>query len=395
MTKNWFRQLLVGLILLFFGAQVQAHHSQTLVVGDGGANCPEATFTHIQDAINQASPGMEVHVCAGIYDEVIQIIRPLILTADPGAILIPQYLLPNASSLATGNPLSAILSAKGVSGVSVSGLTVDASLAAISECAPDLIGVLFQNSSGTIEHLTVRNTKLATSLNGCQSGLGIFVQSGNGGSSEVLVANNRVEGYQKNGITANEIGTQVKITENNVIGLGPTSGAAQNGIQVGYGASGEIVRNFVVNNIWSPCLSPTQCEFFSTGILVEQSDGIKVIDNTVGNNQVNIFEDGNECEIRRNRVYGSVVLGGIEIAGDDCHVDDNRVVNSALASIVIFGNGGHVNGNTLVAAPIGVWESSASLGTIIAGNKFIDVGTEIVDPNLSPLDAGAAAPARD
>jgi len=34
-----------------------------LVVGNNKSNCPNANFTHIQDAINAASPGAHIRIC--------------------------------------------------------------------------------------------------------------------------------------------------------------------------------------------------------------------------------------------------------------------------------------------------------------------------------------------
>ena len=83
------------------------------------------------------------------------------------------------------------------------------------------------------------NEVLSSGLAGCQSGLGIFVQSGNSGSSTVNVNNNHVENYQKNGITGNEAGTNITVANNTVIGQGPTTGAAENSVQIGFGAISE------------------------------------------------------------------------------------------------------------------------------------------------------------
>ena len=96
------------------------------------------------------------------------------------------------------------------------------------------------------------NEVLGAGLTGCQAGLGIFVQSGGGGTSTVSITSNNVENYQKNGITGNEVGTTVTITGNTVIGQGPTSGAAENSIQIGFGATGTITGNTVGSDVWAP-----------------------------------------------------------------------------------------------------------------------------------------------
>jgi nitrous oxidase accessory protein NosD len=384
--------LAVSLILASFACA--GNNAMTLVVsnGTGLGVCQAPTYARIQDAIADAAPGTEIHICPGVYPEVLNISKSVILTADDGAVLMPSGLSQNASSLSSGDPLAALVMVSGGADTDINGLTVDASLAGMTQCGPYLVGILYQNASGVIKRNWVRNVQLAPNLNGCQSGLAILVQSGNGGKSEVKISENRIEGYQKNGITANEVGTDASIRFNVVVGNGPTTGAAQNGIQVGYGASGEVEDNFVTNNIWAPCTSPTQCTYFATGILVEQSNNVKVKRNDVGNNQVHILFNGNSNVAAQNRIYGAFILDGIQVYGNDCVIECNRVVDSARASISVFGNQNTITGNTLVNAEIGVLKSSSSTQTVISDNEFDDIGTRIVDPDPAEMANGSSVP---
>jgi len=242
---------------------------KALIVSSGNPACAGAGFSRIQDAIDAATDGQQVMVCTGLYPESLVITTSLRLTFMSGALVMPSDVTQSTLSLVSGNPLAGIVTVMNAEDVDIEGLVADAGAAGITQCAPDLMGVIFQNSSGSIKRSWVRNTQLSTRLNGCQSGNGIFVQSGNGGSSRVTIAENRVDGYQKNGITANEAGTIVEISKNVVVGIGPTTGAAQNGIQIGYGAQGEIERNFVTSNIWSPCISPDECLFPRSRIFLD------------------------------------------------------------------------------------------------------------------------------
>src|SRR5580700_1956664 len=156
-----------------------------LVVDDDKVECPNAGFTRIQDAIDAASPGDEIHICKGIYVEQVAIRKSLKIDADNGAILIPSAMQANTTSLFDSAPIATALLVADTTGVSISGLTVDGVNSGISQCAPDLIGITFQNASGELDRTAVRNFKLTASLNGCQSGTGIFIQSGNGGVSKV------------------------------------------------------------------------------------------------------------------------------------------------------------------------------------------------------------------
>src|SRR5262249_15788460 len=155
----------------------------------------------------------------------------------------------------------------------ITNLTVDGSNNGVADCELNPIGIYYQNASGTITRAAVLNQALGAGLEGCQSGLGIFAQSGGGGTSVVNINNNHVEGYQKNGITGNELGTNVTITSNTVIGQGPTTGAAENSIQIGFGATGSVSKNTVGSDIWAPdnINDPGDA---AAGILVFASHGI-------------------------------------------------------------------------------------------------------------------------
>jgi hypothetical protein len=386
--------ILVLLLLGFSPNQATAHEGKEGLVVGTGPSCPGADYSHVQDAINAAPYAAHIRVCPGLYDETISIVTSVHLTGDPGAIIMPSHLLPNATSLATGASLSAILRANNADEVTVAGITFDAGAASITQCSPDLIGILFQNSSGEIKQNIVRDTKLGANIDGCQSGLGIFVQSGNGGTSEVSIAENVVTDYQKNGITANELGTTTTIRDNTLIGLGSTTGAAQNGIQVGYGAAGEVVHNFVGSHIWAPCVSPTQCQFFSTGILIEQSDHIEIDGNEVGNNQINIFVNGRDAHLTGNKLYGSVVLDSIQILGDDSRVEWNRIVSSARAGVAVLANNVTVRENKFINAPVGIFKTSTAFGLKRDGNVFIDVAEIYADPAPSAVISGTHKPVR-
>src|SRR5207253_4660972 len=129
---------------------------------------------------------------------------------------------------------------------------------------------------------------------GCQGALGIFIQSGKGGSglkANVTVDGNTVDNYGKNGITANEAGTFASVTNNIVTGRGATTygDAAQNGIQFGYGARGATSGNTVANHNYTPP------EYVACGILIAGAGGglSQTKANTFLNNEVNVCTNGN------------------------------------------------------------------------------------------------------
>src|SRR5262249_23233185 len=159
---------------------------------------------------------------------------------------------------------------------------------------------------------------LESSLNGCQSGIGIFADSGNGGKSALRVQNSSMRSYQKAGVAGNESGTTMTIQANTVVGQGPTNGAGENGIQIRYGATGQIMNNTVIDHVFAPGTVS------ASGILVISSTGVRILLNTVGTAQggIVIFGDPNfgpagDSLVARNTVFGTENIVGIELCGNN------------------------------------------------------------------------------
>lgn len=351
----------------------------TIVVGTKSASC-NAQFSTIQAGVDAATPGGTVRVCPGTYPEQVTIAKALTLRGENAVVIEPSSVTANATGTASGQPLAAIVLVQNTTDVDIDNVTVDGTNNGIGGCSPDLVGILYQNASGEVNHAAVRNVKLSASLNGCQSGDAILVQSGGGQMSVVNVANSSVHDYQKNGITANESGTQVQIDHNVVTGVGPTTGAAQNGIQIGFGAAGSITRNTVANNVWSPCMSLSSCANTGTGILVFQSDGVTVQNNKETVSQVGIAINANHAEVTNNQVSDSMVADGIDLIGSDNDAQNNTITHSDDAAVFISGNGNTVQANTINEAAFGVLEASGSTGNVIANNTSFNTAVTVQDP---------------
>jgi hypothetical protein len=382
--------LLLGLLL---PRPVTGGDRPQLVVDDDKVDCPNAAFSRIQDAVDAASPGATIRVCKGMYAEQVAIHKPLTIAADSGAVLMPGTMQQNTTSLLDGSPLAAAILVADATDVSIEGLIVDGANNGVPQCSPRLFGIAFQNASGEISQVAIRNFKLGTGLGGCQSGTGIFVQSGAGGISNVEIEKSTIHDFQKNGITANEVGTHVSVHGNVVTGIGPTSGAAQNGIQIGFGAGGAISRNTVTNNLWSPCTAVDTCQAVATNILVTQTDGVEVTDNGVGISQVGIFLHGNQGLVARNETFASSVFDGIRLEGDGNRVRHNQVFNGAQSGIFVAGNNNVVEHNKITEAAVGILKETGSLGNLIRFNQVFDTLVAVQDPASLGL-AGVVSPER-
>ena len=365
-----------------------------------GANCSSASptpYTTIQAAIDAASSGDVVLVCPGTgpYDEQPVIDKPLTLRGLLDATIQPSPMTANSSNLTSLEPIAAGVLVEGTAGVTVESLTVDGSLNGLGDCGTNPVGIYFRNSSGSVKNVAVADMRLSGGLLGCQVGLGIFVQSGGGGSSTVLVQGSSIHGYQKNGITANEDGSALTARNNRVTGLGPVPDIAQNGIQLGFGAAGTLEGNLIVNHVWTGC-TPASCSFVSANVLVfEAADGPVVRRNGMANAQVSIYYFGVDGGvIDGNDVTETRLFDGIYVAGDSNRVMSNNVTNSDGAGIFLEGNGNSLRKNRINEAPVGIWNWSGSNSIVTSGgnrNTFVNVGVPVHSGMSPPLTATLAA----
>jgi nitrous oxidase accessory protein NosD len=387
--------LLLAFLILPFSvpqafAQIDRADSKTpdILVDKDKVECPTAAYTSIQAAVNAAKPGDVIRVCADTYPEQVVIDKSLVLRADNGVVVSPVPVTANATG-PTGDSIAAIIFVDNGANVELQGLIVDGAGNEIMECSPRLVGILYQDASGAVAHNAVRHMQLGSSLSGCQSGNAIEVESSGSGHSSVTIRDNTVDTYQKNGITANEPGTRVSIDANTVTGVGPTIGAAQNGIQIGFGAQGQISRNAIANNVYSPCVSTATCPANASGILIYQSDGISVDHNTVGANQVGIFVAANNAVVDYNTVFHSVVLDGIALVGNSNSASFNDVSNSDDAAVYVQGNNNGIFNNEFTGAAVGILKIAGSTGTVHSGNQYFATLVEVQDPapsrNFTPV----------
>jgi len=361
--------------------QVAHAAAPVIVVGTQSAACPDPQFSKIQDAVKAASPGTVIRICPGTYPEQVSITKALSLQGESGVVIEPSHVEANATGAHSGLPLTAVILVKDTTDVDIQDVIVDGANNDITACGSDFIGILFTNASGEIKRVAVRNINLSTNLNGCQSGNAVLVQSDGGEVSKVNVEDSSIHDYQKNGITANENGTEVRIENNVVTGVGPITGAAQNGIQIGFGAKGSITKNTVANHIWSPCVSLASCDVtFAVDILVIESDGVSVERNVAGISQAGIDIVGNHAQVAENQVFATLIFDGIELKGDDNNARDNSITHSNQAGVFIKGNNNFVLRNHINEAAFGVLKAAGFTGNIIVFNNFSNAIVPVQDP---------------
>lgn len=152
-----------------------------------------------------------------------------------------------------------------------------------------LRGILFEGAGGSITGSTVAGVRQGPS--GCQEGNAIEVRNfdvqGNPAPDQmtVTISGNTVADYQKNGITANG-NVAATITGNHVAGDGPVTYIAQNGVQVGFGATALVQDNDISGNDYTPS------SFVACGLLMFDGNGVKQKSNALTGNERDVCNFG-------------------------------------------------------------------------------------------------------
>jgi len=156
-------------------------------------------------------------------------------------------------------------------------------------------GVVVDGDSSVVS-VDVSNSSIhdigETPFNGTQHGVAVYYRACPGGSATGTISGNSISNYQKGAIVANCGGVAVQITDNAVTGFGPVDFIAQNGIQVGFGASATVMRNTVTGNSYS---GPNFAS--SGGVLLVGGDcyggalttDAQIVKNTLTGNDVGAF----------------------------------------------------------------------------------------------------------
>ena len=180
------------LFALALGVQVPLASAKiTYAVGTCEPKFP--SYPTISAAVGATPPPNVVEVCPGTYNEQVVITTAMTVegislnNSTQAIIAVPSGGLVNN----TGEGAVQLL-VQNVSGeVNVSNLTVDA--AGNNTGLP--IGVMFQNSSGTMSHLTVQNQS------GSGFGIGVFLEGGSANPS-VTLENSNVQAFDDEGMVA-------------------------------------------------------------------------------------------------------------------------------------------------------------------------------------------------
>jgi hypothetical protein len=262
-----------------------------------------------------AQSGDTVKVCSGTYDEQVSISTSNIAISGMGSSTVidpsstPKTVVEDSD---TDMPLVPIVDVTpGITGVRISDLVVDGEGLGpiVGGCSEQFAGILYQASSGEIESTTVENVIVANKFVGCGDGNAILVEGAptgtpnrTTGSSKVMIVANSVTNYDKNAITCNDNGTSCLITNNRTTGLGPTTLIAQNGVQLGFGATGSVMDNHVADNDFTGTPNPTepQADYAAGVILYGANSSTGVQANVLTNDQIGVEVVHSSAAVNQN-----------------------------------------------------------------------------------------------
>jgi parallel beta-helix repeat protein len=407
--KNKFGKAIILFLVLALANRVAVSaNAATVFVG----TCVSPSFSTIQAAVTAVPAGSTVNVCPGTYPEQVSINKRLTLqgiasgTLNQAVVTAPAGgIVQNTVSLATAYPIAAQIYVHDTTrAVAISNLTVDGSgNNGLTACGvPNLVGIYYQDATGSIRNVVTRN-QTSVPVNGCAqgTGMGIFVQSGTSlmtggaGTSTVTVQNSTVHDFQKNGITGNEVGTTLTVSSNEVRGLGPTNGASENGVQLGFGATGRVNGNTIIDEIWAPDTAPDSGDA-ATGILIFDVAGASVVNNHVGNTQFGIAVAGDttgeadDATITGNTLDGTLIFDGINVCGSSGGTISGNVVSGSTQSGIhldgtctgVTSGGTTATGNTINEACAGILDGTT--GNTTSADTFFNTTNTVLDGDVCP-----------
>jgi hypothetical protein len=197
----------------------------------------------------------------------------------------------NLTAAQIGGPVTGTLDALGCNIGVYYDSTHTGSVSGANISGANYFGVLVNGASVDVTNSSVHAIG-EVPFNGSQHGNAIVYLNGAHGT----ISGSQVFNYQKNGITVSGVNangdpvapatTSASVLNNVVTGEGHVSYIAQNGIQISYGASGNVTGNTVSNN-WYTGANVTAC-----GLLFYQAGGVKQNANNLFNNQTNFCNFG-------------------------------------------------------------------------------------------------------
>jgi|GEM_PF-6497539 len=260
------------------------------------------TSNTLQNAVNIVAAGDVLKVLSGTYTEQVEIAKTLTLCNASSTHPVLQSPVTLTKYFATSANNFPILYVHDAASVVVRNFTVDG--AGRGNGNYRFMGIGYFNAGGTIDSCLVKDVR-ETPINGDQHGNAIYAYVNNATPRTLNVTNCTVNGFQKNGITTNGTGMTGIITNNVVTGAGAINFNAQNGIQIGFGATGTVSGNNVTGVSYTPS-SDVACAL----LVYDGTDPVITTNNTFTNSTVGIYYINNGGTISGNTITATTAACG-------------------------------------------------------------------------------------
>lgn len=373
-------------------------------------------FAKIQDGINAVIPDGIVHVYPGVYTEQVIINKDLSLEGMPGAkIFAPDtrstFTIPESSAIL--DPIIFVygsLSGTETISVDIKGFEIDGGNKATSSYR--YVGLLCRNvKPGTISNNVIERLYPPSGMGSGPQTFGILVY----GDSEVAIDDCEIRDFSRGGIgilgdAASNPDPRATIQQTDVFGNGletETGWWAENGIQVAYGATANIIGNNVYNcTVNNPSWS-------ATGIMAVDTNGVTIENNYVEGCDIGIAAvDFPESKYGAfyHLILSNVAITGNTLVGNTWQIDIsndarnvivtyNNIINAtedgvdvwSYTGVTVYPTNVKVNYNNIMGSgTYGVWVDSDVLEQVDARYNWWGDPSGPYHPTLNPTGTGDA-----
>jgi len=344
--------LLISAFVFAFGAQELHATTLTYIVG----TCKAGTqFSTIQAALNKSPAADVIEVCPGTYPEQLTIINAVtlegILSGNTSAIQItsPATGLKTNSTINGSDPAAVHVFVKNATGaVNLTNLIVDSTN---NKVPADvfLVGVLYQHSPGTVNHVIARHQQ-ANNI-----GFGIYMEGGSSNPS-VTVENCSVHDFDFGGIyVTGPVGPTDIVRDPDA-----TSEVATSQI------TAKVVNNFVESSTTS-----AHNLLFGSSTLVTAMGNLSIgAPNAAGNFGITVDANAGSV-ISANTIIGTQV--GISLQDDGPFLKSNKMYQLTGDGIFVNVNlkTSQISGNTIQDTLFdGIDLNCKTVGTLVNSNTF-------------------------
>jgi hypothetical protein len=369
MSRIGFVKLLSVLVLTLGSNELWA----TVTYYVGTCKTGPHDFPTITAALTATPPPNVVKVCPGTYPEQVVITQAVILegmiSGNSGEVIIaspPNGLVVNATD-DLGDPIAAQLYVEVSPGpISISDITLDAANNEVMAPAY-VVGIFFQNSSGTVNHVATRN-QMGGGLRALihpAGAVGIWIEGG-ASNPAVTVENSSIRLFDSIGIwtqtnaAASEL--TVTISGNDVNGGFGAGVIANSDIAMGPGATTTVSDNYLAGGV--------------TGVIAAANAAGSIKSNTLITDGTAIAISGNGgVSATSNNIFLSSTQG-ISVNSTLPVVQHNTITGCPIGIELNGFADGNVHSNTIMDAGVGLDQVPAGFAV---SNSYFNVGTIMIN----------------